>query len=124
MNDGKIKVGKLVTVNSVIHTPTAKKDLGKQFGAEAVEMETVEIALLARENKIPFLSVRGISDEVDHELIDSSSFLGDDGEISKLKAGWYVLTHPKSFKNALSLRSHTLIATRNLTHCISQIISN
>ena len=86
-------------------------------------METIEIALLAREKKIPFLSVRGISDAVDHELIDSSSFLGNDGEISKLKAGWYVLTHPKCLKHAISLRSHTQIATQNLTDFISKLIS-
>jgi len=119
----KIKVGKLITVNSVIHTQEAKQDLGKQFSADAVEMETIEIALLARKNKIPFLSVRGISDAVDHELIDSSSFLGRDGEISKLRAGWYVLTHPKSLKNAISLRSQTQIATQNLTNFISKLIS-
>ena len=119
----KIKVGKLITVNSVIHTPEAKQDLGKKFGADAVEMETIEIAMLAREKKIPFLSVRGISDAVDHELIDSSSFLGSDGEISKLRAGWYVLTHPRSLKNAISLRSHTQIATQNLTDFISKLIS-
>ena len=119
----KIKVGKLITVNSVIHTPEAKQDLGEKVGADAVEMETIEIAMLAREKKIPFLSVRGISDAVDHELIDPSSFLGSDGEISKLRAGWYVLTHPKSLKNAISLRSHTQIATQNLTDFISKLIS-
>jgi nucleoside phosphorylase len=119
----KIKVGKLITVNSVIHTPEGKQDLGKKFGADAVEMETIEIAMLAREKKIPFLSVRGISDEVDHELINSSSFLGSDGEISKLRAGWYVLTHPKSLKNAISLRSHAQIASQNLTDFISKLIS-
>ena len=119
----KIKVGKLITVNSVIHTPEAKKDLGEKVGADAVEMETIEIAMLAREKKIPFLSVRGISDELDQELINSSSFLGSDGEISKLRAGWYVLTHPKSLKNAISLRSHTQIATQNLTDFISKLIS-
>lgn len=115
--------GKLLTVDSVIHSPEAKRDLGKSFFAGAVEMETLEIALCARENKTPFLSVRGISDAVDHELIDSSGFLGSDGEISKLKAGWHVLTHPESLKNALSLRSHALAAARNLTDFISGIIS-
>ena len=44
-------------------------------------------------------------DHINHELIDTSSFLGEDGEISKLKAGWYVLTHPKSFNKAFSLKS-------------------
>jgi len=119
----KLKVGKLITVDMVVHTPEAKKDLRNRFGAEVVEMETLEIALLTRANKIPFISIRGISDAVNHELIDSSSFLDSDGEISKLRAGWYVLTHPKSLKNAFSLRSNTQIATQNLTDFISRLVS-
>jgi len=119
----KLKIGRLITVDMVVHTPKSKKELGIRFGAEAVEMETLEIALLTRANKIPFLSIRGISDAVNHELIDCSSFLDSDGELSKLRAGWYVLTHPKSLKNAFSLRSNTQIATQNLTDFISRLIS-
>ncbi len=119
----KLKIGRLITVDMVVHTPKAKKELGSRFRAEAVEMETLEIALLARVNKIAFISIRGISDAVNHELIDCSSFLGSDGELSKLRAGWYVLTHPKSLKNAFSLRSNTQIATQNLTDFISRLIS-
>ena len=119
----KLKIGRLITVDMVVHTPKAKKELGSRFRAEAVEMETLEIALLARVNKIAFISIRGISDAVNHELIDCSSFLGSDGELSKLRAGWYVLTHPKSLKNAFSLRSNTQIATQNLTDFISRLVS-
>ena len=119
----KLKIGRLITVDMVVHTPKAKKELGSRFRAEAVEMETLEIALLARVNKIAFISIRGISDAVNHELIDCSSFLDSDGELSKLRAGWYVLTHPKSLKNAFSLRSNTQIATQNLTDFISRLIS-
>ena len=119
----KLKIGRLITVDMVVHTPKAKKELGSRFRAEAVEMETLEIALLTRVNQIAFISIRGISDAVNHELIDCSSFLGSDGELSKLRAGWYVLTHPKSLKNAFSLRSNTQIATQNLTDFISKLIS-
>ena len=119
----KLKIGRLITVDMVVHTPKAKKELGSRFRAEAVEMETLEIALLTRVNKIAFISIRGISDAVNHELIDCSSFLDSDGELSKLRAGWYVLTHPKSLKNAFSLRSNTQIATQNLTDFISRLIS-
>ena len=87
-------------------------------------METLEIFLLARENKIEFISVRAISDAVNHELMDSSSFLGKDGEISKLKASCYVLTHPSSIKKVLSLQSHAKIATQNLTDFVSKLLSN
>ena len=46
------------------------------------------------------------------------------GEISKLKAGWYVLTHPKSFNKAFSLKSQARIATLNLTEFIGKLLSN
>ena len=67
----KLKIGRLITVDMVVHTPKAKKELGSRFRAEAVEMESLEIALLTRVNKIAFISIRGISDAVNHELIDS-----------------------------------------------------
>ena len=82
----KLKVGRLITVDMVVHTPKAKKELGNRFRAEAVEMETLGIALLTRVNKIPFISIRGISDAVNHELIDCSSFLDSDGELSKFQS--------------------------------------
>jgi len=68
------------------------------------------------------LSVRVISDGIDQELLDSSSFLGSDGEISTLKAGWYVLTHPGSLKSALSLRAQTQFATQILTKFLSDLL--
>jgi len=118
---GKIVSGKLVTADKVIHSPKDKKELGESFSAEAVEMETAAIAKVVAEKNLPFLSVRAISDSVEQEVLDSSSFLGGDGEISKLKAGWYVLTHPGSIASALSLRSQTQQATRNLTEFVSNL---
>ena len=122
-NNAKLKVGRLLTVDQVVHTPKAKKELANRFQAEAVEMETFDIFLLARQNNITFFSLRGISDAVNHELIDSSSFLSKDGEISKLKASYYVLTHPSSIKKALALQSHAKIATQNLTDFVSKLLS-
>ena len=118
----KVISGKLVTADKVIHSPQDKKELGERFSAEAVEMETSAIAKVATDKNLPFLSVRTISDSVEQEILDSSSFLGSDGEISKLKAGWYVLTHPGSISSALSLRSQTELATRTMTEFISNLL--
>lgn len=115
-------VGGLLTVNAVIHDPVAKRELGRRYNAQAVEMETSAIATVATKKNLPLLSVRAISDSIDQELLDSSSFLGSDGEVSTLKAGWYVLTHPGSIKNALSLRAQTLQATQNLTRFLSDLL--
>ncbi len=118
----KMVVGGLLTVNTVIHDSATKRELGKSYSVQAVEMETSAIARVAEEQGLPLLSVRVISDRLDQELLDSSSFLGSDGEISTLKAGWYVLTHPGSIKNALSLRAQTQIATQMLTRFLSDLL--
>jgi adenosylhomocysteine nucleosidase len=118
----KIVVGGLLTVNNVIYEPAAKRELGKKFSVQAVEMETSAIARVAEDKGLPLLSVRVISDSMEQELLDSSSFLGSDGEISTLKAGWYVLTHPGSLKSALSLRAQTQFATQTLTRFLSDLL--
>jgi adenosylhomocysteine nucleosidase len=119
----KTVVGGLLTVDNVIHDSRSKQELGKNYSVQAVEMETSAIAKVAEEKGVPLLSLRVISDRLDQELLDSSSFLGSDGEISILKAGWYVLTRPGSIKNALSLRSQTQIATQALTKFISDLLN-
>ena len=118
----KVVVGGLLTVNTVIHDPEAKRELGKRYGVQAVEMETCAIARVAEDKILPLLSVRVISDRVDQELLDSSSFLGSDGEISSFKAGWHVLTHPSSLKSALSLRAQTQFATETMTRFLSDLL--
>jgi adenosylhomocysteine nucleosidase len=121
-NGVKTIVGGLLTVDTVIHTAAIKHELGKKYGVQAVEMETSAIAKVAREKGLPLLSLRVISDRLDQELIDSSSFLGSDGEISTLKAGWYVLSHPGSIRNALSLRNQTQVATKVMTRFLSDLL--
>jgi len=118
----KTVVGRLLTVDTVIHDPAAKRELGESYSVQAVEMETSAIARVAEERGLPLLSLRAISDRLDQELLDSSSFLGSDGEISTLKAGWYVLTHPGSIKSALSLRTQTQVATQALTRFLSDLL--
>jgi adenosylhomocysteine nucleosidase len=118
----KAVVGGLLTVDNVIHDSLSKQKIGENYSVQAVEMETSAIAKVAEEKDIPLLSLRVISDRLDQELLDSSSFLGSDGEISTLKAGWYVLTHPGSIKSALSLSSQTQIATQALTKFLSDLL--
>ena len=107
--------GSLITVDAVVHRPEEKKTLGETYGAMALDMETSTLAKIAADKDLPFLSVRAISDTLDQELVDVSSFMEKDGEISKLKAGWYVLTHPGSLKDFKNLKEIANQATDNLT---------
>jgi len=107
--------GCLLTVGEVVHRPEDKKALGVKYGAMALDMETSVLAQIAAAKEVPFLSIRAISDTVDEELVDVSSFVEPDGEISKLKAGWYVLTHPGSLRKFINLKDIARQATKNLT---------
>jgi adenosylhomocysteine nucleosidase len=107
--------GGLLTVETVIHRPEDKKALGEKYDAMALDMETSELAKIAAQREVAFLSVRAISDTVEQTLVDVSSFVEEDGEISKLKAGWYVLTHPTSLRKFINLKDIAQQATKNLT---------
>jgi len=107
--------GPLVTVEEPAVNPDSKRELGKRHGAIAVDMETSVLIAHATEENIPLLSVRAISDTADQSLVDVSSFIGEDGEVSKLKAGWYVATHPQTIKTFISLGVQSQKATKKMT---------
>jgi adenosylhomocysteine nucleosidase len=109
-------------VSEVASQPEKKRALQELFSAQAVDMETSALARLAAEKNIPFLSLRAISDSATDELMDVSPMLEPDGKVSPLKAGWYVMTHPGSLKNLLSLKDIAKKATDNLTQFLSEVL--
>ncbi len=110
----------LLTVDHVAATPQEKKNLREKYSAVAVDMETSALAEEAQARNIPFISVRAITDTAVQELIDCSYLVEEDGEVSKLKAGWHVLTHPGDLKGMIDLGQHAKIATANLTEFLRQ----
>ncbi len=119
----KAVVGGLLTVDTVIDEPAAKQKLGRSYRVQAVEMETAAIAKVAEEKRLPLLSVRVISDSVEQKLLRAAEFLGSDGEVATLKSRWYLLTHPRPIKSALSLRAQTQFATQSMTKFLSDLVS-
>jgi adenosylhomocysteine nucleosidase len=107
--------GCLLTMDRVVHWPDEKKALGEDYDVIAVDMETSVLAQMAAVRNLPFLSVRAITDRVDQELIDVSSFMERDGTVSIKKAGWYVLTHPGTIGTFISLKVIAQKATKNIT---------
>ena len=105
----------LLTVDRVAATPEDKKQLRDRYSAVAVDMETSALAEEAQARNLSFISVRAITDTADQELIDCSHLVAEDGDVSKLKAGWHVLTHPGDLKGMIELGQHAKIATANLT---------
>lgn len=122
--DRGIHFGGLLTVAEAVCDPELKRKIGDRFPVLAIDMETAVFARMARERNIPLFSVRAITDTVDQKLLDVSNFMEDDGEVSKLKAGWYILTHPGSFKGANSIRVQAQKATRNLTVFLAAFLAD
>ncbi|MEI8234969.1 MAG: hypothetical protein WCH57_09820 [Verrucomicrobiota bacterium] len=61
-------VGGLATTSAPMETPEAKAELFRASGAVAVDMETAAIAAFCRENGVPWLALRGISDPAERPL--------------------------------------------------------
>ena len=107
--------GSLLTVDRVINKPADKKAIGEDYGVNGIDMETSVLAQMAVVRKLPFLSVRAITDTVSQELVDVSSFMEKDGQVSIRKAGWYILTHPGSIPTFISLQEIAHRGTKNIT---------
>ena len=107
--------GRVVTIDRPVCKPAEKRRLGKDCAAMAVDMESSVLLRAALKLEIPFLSVRAISDSVDQELIDFSHCIDISGDISTVKAGWHVLTHPGLLPQVETLRKGSRDAAKNLT---------
>ncbi len=114
--------GALMTVDKVVSRPEDKQALSRDYQALAVDMETFDLIEHARREGTPILSIRAISDTAQQELIDLTHLVKESGEPDLLKAGWHVLTHPGDLKHALSLRSQSRLATKNLTAFLSEFL--
>ena len=66
----RCQAGMCVTASSVVSRPDAKRRLGLDAGALAVEMESFWTGLVCRERKTPFLAARAIVDAVERPLPD------------------------------------------------------
>ena len=114
--------GKLITADQVIGDPAVKKKLGSRYNALAVDMETAALVAHAVEKNITIFPIRAISDTAEQSLVDVSSFISGDGEVSKLQTGWYAVTHPYTIKNFISLHRQSQLATLNLTEFVGFFI--
>lgn len=63
-----LHVGRLLTVDSILREPAERRDLAAKHGSIACDMETFAVAAACRQQGIPFLAIRIISDAVDDEL--------------------------------------------------------
>ncbi len=84
---GEVRRGALLTVDRVVQSASAKRELRRQ-DAQAVDMEAAAVAAVAKEHHLPFFCIRVISDIAEEDMpVDFERALRVDGSISP----WSVL---------------------------------
>jgi adenosylhomocysteine nucleosidase len=63
-----LHVGRLLTVDSILRQPAERRRLAEQHQSIACDMESFAIAQTCREQGVPLMAIRIISDAVDDEL--------------------------------------------------------
>ena len=114
----------LLTVNSAVMSPSAKRELYRKTGAELVDMETFAAAAVCLERNVPFLSVRIILDAVDEEFPKDVQRISKAAGIGKVRlagslAGAF-FKRPALISDLYLLRRKTEAASDKLAKCIMQ----
>jgi len=90
-----------------------KQLLANSYGAHAVDMEAAAVAKAAQVHGLPFLAIKAISDELNFELPEMSSFIRD----GQFHTGAFILhaaIRPWLWLRVFRLARNTKIASENL----------
>jgi adenosylhomocysteine nucleosidase len=110
------RVGRLLTVDRIIHTSAEKRALGRRYAALAADMETMAVAEVCRRRQTLFLAVRVISDAADEDLpADVEKLLARPSGPARLAAAvGSLLRRPASLLILLRLRRNAREASARL----------
>lgn len=119
-----LHVGRLLTVDRLVHQSERKRELGRQYKALAYDMETRASAEACSRGKVRFLSVRVISDAIDDRwpveitaLSDQTSWAGKLGAVTGA-----MLTRPSWVKDWFRLQEEAEKASTRLAKFCAGIV--
>lgn len=94
--------GILVTSDHVVHA-TEKQKLVTRWNADLVDMEAAAVARLAEARKLPFRTLRVISDEAADKLPDLGRFADELGGFRETSFAIYLALHPWQIPAAIRM---------------------
>lgn len=119
-----LHVGRLLTIDRLVHKPAQKRALGQEHAALACDMETWAVAEVCQREKTRFLSIRVISDGLDDRwppeietLLDQRSWAGKLGAAAG--AMW---RRPAWVKDLLRLQEQAELASTRLAQFCAGVI--
>jgi adenosylhomocysteine nucleosidase len=121
-----VRVDRLLCVDHVVRSPEEKLSLGRKHQALAADMESLAVALVCEERKVPFLAVRAISDAVEDRLPAEVEHLLDQKTTaarlgSALGSIW---RRPGSIKDLWQLKESALAASDRLGRLLAGMMKH
>jgi len=93
--------------------------------ADAVEMESFDVLLAGREEGIPGIAIRAISDRADEDLpLDMGEILNDDGRVSVARVLGQAALRPQALPGLVRLGQQSKRAAENLANFLGQYIGH
>ncbi len=117
--------GTLFTSDTVLSTPTQKKEAAEKHKAQAVDMESFPIAEICENKKIPYLSLRAIWDPLDWNLslMESAHPTTPEGEVKTLSVLKTAVFNPKLLMSLPKYQSATHMAGKSLAQAVMGLIA-
>lgn len=114
-----VYVSPLFTTGRIVARAGEKRLLFEQTRADIVDMESISIFKVAREERIPFLGIHSVTDTADEdipalEVIDP--FLASKSLWRYPKIFWEIATHPRFIYELAVLNRDARIAGMNMAH--------
>ena len=116
-------VGRLLTADELVRTVASKKQLGEQHSALAVDLESLAVAQVARENKTRCLAVRVISDDLSADLPpEILSVVGATGSVRFGAAIGALWKRPSAAKDMWHMREQAQSAATRLATFLDGVV--
>jgi adenosylhomocysteine nucleosidase len=120
--DVKLRRGSVLTTTTLIGSTEAKRRLGADHAADAVDMEAAYVAARCAERGVPFGCVRAISDTVDTPLSPALVDLLAGGRVSARRAAFAVARQPRLLGEFWRLQRDTRQAAYQLAIAVRGLI--
>ncbi|WP_333872833.1 phosphorylase family protein [Methylobacter sp.] len=118
----KIHTGSLAESLTIVATANDKTHLHTQTGAIALDMESIAIAKVARQNDLSFIAIRAIADPVNMDLPKAINHsLNGQGDIVLAKLLVFIARHPAELPGLIKLGLHFKDAKNTLKLVAKQL---
>ncbi|MGZ5006275.1 MAG: phosphorylase family protein [Methylobacter sp.] len=118
----KIHTGSLVESLTIVAAAKDKKHLHSQTGAIVLDMESIAVAKIARQNELPFIAIRTIADPVSMDLPKAITHaLNDQGDIVLARLLLFIALHPAEVPGLIKLGLHFNAAKNTLKSVAKQL---